>query len=396
VPLLQRFESYDRWLRRACHEDPIERFQDAADMAEQLTGVLREVLSIEDGKVRPAASTLFGPERTTAGADLTALAAQADAAWADGNGRGAIAGPPIGALDPHEAALALPVPTVYGSDPAAGFLAGLTIREPEALAAALESAPVNSPEVGFMLARVRIELKDFTSAATLLDGLTQTHAGDWRVDWYRALAAMASGNFIPARQLFEGLYTWMPGEHAPKLGLAFSCELMRDMAAAAQRYEAVWRTDHGYVSAAFGLARVRLAVNDRAGAVAVLNTVPDISSRYVAAQVAAVAAAVRGRDPGSLSEPELAGAGHRLAGLRLDAERHGRLSAEVLETGLGWVLAGQRAQAGTTLFEAPLAETGLRKQLERTYRELARLAHEIDERHTLVLRANAVRPRTLF
>jgi serine/threonine-protein kinase PknG len=390
VKVLMAYESYDRWLRRACHEDPLERFQDAAEMAEQLTGVLREVLSLDDGKVRPAASTLFGPERTTAGADIDALAT-VDAPRPEASDK-----PAIGELDPREAALALPVPVVYASDPAAAFLAGLTIREPDALAAALESAPVQSPEVSFMLTRVRIELGQFGAAEGLLNELLRTHSGDWRVDWYRGLAALASRRFVDARQLFEGLYTWMPGELAPKLGLAFSCELMGDLEAAAQRYQAVWRTDHGHVSAAFGLARVRLASGDRTGAVNVLNTVPDISSRYVAAQVAAVAAAVRGRTPQSLSEPELAGAGHRLATLGLDKLRHGRLSAEVLETGLEWVLAGRQAAQGTNLFGAPMVEKGLREKLESTYRELARLAQEPADRHTLVLRANAVRPRTLF
>ncbi|WP_242619484.1 serine/threonine protein kinase, partial [Actinomadura fibrosa] len=71
VPLLQRYESFDRFLRRATHKDPEQRFQDAAEMAEQLTGVLREVLAAEDGDPRPAASGLFGPERFTAGAAVS-------------------------------------------------------------------------------------------------------------------------------------------------------------------------------------------------------------------------------------------------------------------------------------------------------------------------------------
>jgi serine/threonine-protein kinase PknG len=380
VPLLTRYESYDRLLRRTCHADPAERFQDAAELAEQLTGVLREVLAEGDGRSRPAASTLFGPERNTAGADLP------DAG---------LGGPPLGSLDPRAAAAALPVPLVHGSDPAAGFLAGLTIREPDALAAALESAPVSSPEVGFMLVRVRIELGRFDAARTLLDELETTQAGDWRVDWYRALAALAAGDAGTAQRLFDGLYSWMPGEAATKLGLAFAAEPAGARDLAAQLYETVWRTDTGHVSAAFGLARVRLAAGDRTGAVAVLDSVPEISSRHIAAQVAAVAAAVRGRDPGDLTGAELAAVGHRLTGLRLDPGRHGRLEAEVLETALSWAQAVPSQPAGT-LFGAPLSETGLRRRLEQTYRELARLARPGDDRHTLVVTANAVRPRTVF
>jgi serine/threonine-protein kinase PknG len=439
VPLLSRYESYDRLLRRATHSEPAERFQSAAEMAEQLTGVLREVLSAEDGRPRPAPSTLFGPERYTAGAEITALEHGI--------------GPALGSLVPATATTALPVPLVYGSDPAAGFLAGLTIREPDALATALVSAPVTSPEVGFMLARVKIELGGYREAEAQLDEIEAQVAGDWRLDWYRGLAALADGRFDLARRLFNGLYSWMPGEAAPKLALAFSLELAGERApqpgqnrapghaalhpsapgphapgphapgphapgphapgphapgphasgphasgpnAAARLYEAVWRTDHGHVSAAFGLARVRLAAGDRARAVAALDAVPEISSQYVAAQVAAVAAAVRGRDPGELTEQELLATGHRLAGLRLEGTRGEELTAEVVEAALGWVLAGHSATGGTSLLGAPLTEAALRRRLERAYRELARLAQGSEQRHTLVNRANTIRPRTLF
>ncbi len=51
--------------------DPARRFQSAGEMAEQLTGVLREVLSVGDGEPRPAFSGLFSPELRAVGTDLT-------------------------------------------------------------------------------------------------------------------------------------------------------------------------------------------------------------------------------------------------------------------------------------------------------------------------------------
>jgi serine/threonine-protein kinase PknG len=68
----------------------------------------------------------------------------------------------------------------------------------------------------------------------------------------------------------------------------------------------------------------------------------------------------------------------------------------VVGAALDWVLAGHAAPAGMTLLGAPLTEAGLRRKLERTYRELARLAQSSDNRHTLIIRANDIRPRTLF
>src|SRR6201996_3190622 len=62
VPLLEQQESFARLLRRATHQDPERRFGSAGEMAEQLTGVLREVLATADGVPRSAFSTVFSPE----------------------------------------------------------------------------------------------------------------------------------------------------------------------------------------------------------------------------------------------------------------------------------------------------------------------------------------------
>ncbi len=70
VPLLEQQESFARLLRRATHSDPGRRFGSAGEMAEQLTGVLREVLATADGTPRPAFSTVFSPELQAIGALL--------------------------------------------------------------------------------------------------------------------------------------------------------------------------------------------------------------------------------------------------------------------------------------------------------------------------------------
>ncbi|WP_433172401.1 tetratricopeptide repeat protein [Actinoallomurus sp. CA-150999] len=365
VPVLARHESYNRLLRRATDLDPAFRFQDASDMADQLTGVLREVLSAEDGEARPAASTLFGMERFTAG-DV------------------------FEPLRPADAAATLPAPLVNSSDAAAGFLAGLTALEPERLADALASAPTRTPEVDLTLARVRIDLGDTAGAHAVLDALPPD---DWRVGWYHAVAVLAAGNVTEAAGLFDELYSLMPGEAAPKLGLAYCRELLDDPTGAAVLHETVWRTDHGYVTACYGLARARLALGDRAGALQALDSVPRISSHHIAAQISAVATAVRDRDPGEITEADLTGAGARLSALNLDPGRHGLLALEVLEAALGRVRAS--GDGTGTVLGTPLTETGLRRKLEETYRTLARLATDRARRHFLIDQANAVRPLTV-
>ncbi|MFI0480471.1 tetratricopeptide repeat protein [Actinomadura sp. 9N215] len=387
VPLFQRHESYHRLLRRATHPDPARRFQSAAEMAEQLTGVLREVLSAEDGRPRPAASPLFGPEQHTAGTEIVGT-----------DGADAAAPPILAPLEPGPAAAALPVPLVYGSDPAAAFLAGLTARDPGDLAAALSAAPVASREVRLALVRVRIEVGDLDGAHRLLEEIAAEDPDDWRVDWYRGVRALADGRAGDAAAVFNDLYDLAPGEQAPKLGLAFCNELMGVIPQADRFYETVWRTDPTHVSAAFGLARTRLATGDRGAAERVLDSVPRISSHYLAAQLAAVAVAVRGRGPGELSAPTLIEAGRRLASLRLDTERAATFAAEVLEAALAWVRTGRTLPAGVRrpILGTGLDEPSLRVKLEETYRVLAKLADGAEHRHVMVRRANAVRPRTLF
>ncbi|WP_372454314.1 tetratricopeptide repeat protein [Streptomyces tardus] len=70
IGIFQRYESFYRLLARATDPDPGRRFASAEEMADQLTGVLREVVALQTGKPRPAASRLFGPETRLVDTDL--------------------------------------------------------------------------------------------------------------------------------------------------------------------------------------------------------------------------------------------------------------------------------------------------------------------------------------
>ncbi|MFD9306167.1 tetratricopeptide repeat protein [Streptomyces sp. NPDC060048] len=62
IEVFGRYESFYRLLVRATDPDPGRRFASAQEMADQLTGVLREVVALQTGRPRPQVSTLFGPE----------------------------------------------------------------------------------------------------------------------------------------------------------------------------------------------------------------------------------------------------------------------------------------------------------------------------------------------
>ncbi len=242
------------------------------------------------------------------------------------------------------------------------------------------------------------------AAAEVLAELEERSADDRRVVWYRGLYALATGDRETAAAAFDAVHGAFPGEPAPKLALGVCAEALGRWEEAARYYRLVWATDRSWVSAAFGLARVRLATGDRHGAVRVLESVPESSVHHTAARVAAVRARLRQRSPYEPLLEDLRAAAREVERLRetgLDALRRERLTAEVLGSALDWVLAGRLgapAPAGSgrlpPLLDCELDETGLRLGLERSFRLLARLAQTGAERIELVERANRLRPRT--
>ncbi len=408
VAVFEQYESFYRLLVRATDPDPGRRFASAEEMADQLTGVLREVLALQDGQPRPALSTLFGPELRVVDTELVV------------EGAGAAPGlPKVGVLDAAAAALALPVPRVDPGDPNAGFLATLMATKPGEALTALQSAPVNSVERRLRELRALIELGDRTSAEQALAALESDQPDDWRVVWYRGLALLvaAATTGLPAQiqaasEAFDAVYDAFPGEAAPKLALAVCAELLGRGEDAAEFYRLVWSTDHAYVSAAFGLARVRLAAGDRAGAVHVLESVPETSSHFTAARIAGVRARLRERSPREPLAADLGASSAQLTALGLDDRRREELSVELLGTALDWVLAGRPsgaqhgvpAQGGApagggtpgqvSVLGHPASERELRFALERSYRVLARLSDRTETRIAMVERANRTRPRT--
>ena len=393
-PLLVQQESYARLLRRATNPDPRRRFQTAGEMAEQLTGVLREVLSAGDGQPRPAFSGLFSPELRAVGTDLDA------------------AGP--AALSPPAADVTagLPAPLADGTDPAAGYLATLGGLEPAQQAQALlgavtgdagvPPAVAGSQETRLALVRALIAAGQLDTARSYLAELSAAPGPvDWRVTWYAGLCELAAARPDHARTAFSAVYDDLPGELAPKLALGFAAEAAGDVAAARHYFQLTWTIDRSYVSAGFGMARACLAGGDRAAAIAAVAAVPETSSHYAAAQIAAVRLLVAGG--AGLSAGDLRQADVRLGRLALednDPRRH-QLTVEILRAALDWVSASPAAPAGPRNGASPAGERilgyepnerALRFGLERGYRLLASLVPE--RRVELVDMANGVRPRT--
>jgi len=394
VPVLAEQESFARLLRRATHQDPDRRFGSASEMAEQLTGVLREVLAVADGVARPAFSTLFSPEVQTIGTNWVGVADGSDPS----------AALPAPGPGPAEVAAGLPLPQVDRTDPAAGYLATFAGLNPAQRVVALTLAVAGDPtiphevtesaETRLALARARIDAGDYDAAAGVLADLAADDPSDWRIAWYTGLRQLAVGQAQAAQGAFNAVYDELPGELAPKLALAFAAEAAGDPAAAGRYFRLVWTVDKSYISAAFGLARARLAANDRPGAIAALAGVPNASSHHAEAQIAAVRILVSGDGQAGVSGDDLRQADGRLTQLVLDDVRRQQLTVEVLRAALAWCTSGQPAGGARILGCEPNARA-VRFGLERTYRALARLTPDEARRIELVDMANAIRPRTL-
>ena len=411
VPLLEQQESFTRLLRRATDADPDRRFGSAGEMAEQLTGVLREVLATADGTPRPAFSTVFSPELQAIGAELAGGTTPPDPPDHGGAPR-----PPVPPA--AEIIAGMPMPQVDRADPAAGYLATLAGLDSAQRAAALVGAGsgdaavpaevATSAERRLALARAQLDVGDYDGAGHTLADLAAEDPSDWRIAWtdgLRQLALTDAGAAATAAGAFSAVYDELPGELAPKLALAFAAEAAGDAASAARYFKLVWTVDRSCISAAFGLARACLATDDRPGAIAALAAVPDTSSYHAAAQIAAVRILVSSGVTGD----DLRQASGRLGRLPLDEARRQQLTVEILRAALGWAAVGQARTPGQAQGSARTParvsgdglilgcepnERSLRFGLERGYRALARLTSDRTRRIELVDMANAVRPKT--
>nr|WP_319944759.1 tetratricopeptide repeat protein [Nocardia macrotermitis] len=396
-PVLAQHDSLYRFLLRATADEPEARFASMEEMADQLTGVLRTVLSVRDDVPHPGLSVNFGPQRGAFGA---------------GGASAVRVGEPE-RLDPREVVAALPVPLVDPTDTGAALLATTGGTSPAELEPAFEAGlravvtgKAESVEIPLRLIRAALETGDAADAQRRIDELAETIGEDWRLTWYRGLARLLVGEFDSAAVEFELVYAALPGEAAPQLALAAAAEQAGGMvgvsrgvesARAARYYDMVWRTDRSFVSAAFGLARLRGAGRDRTGAVEVLDQVDPASARHNDAAIAAVQILLTDRKPADITEELLREGGSRIERLVIESKyRAAQVRLGVLDAALDWLSTGHAATAPEPLLGHALDLDGVRLGLEVCYRDLARDAGDLWERIELVDRANRVRPRTML
>ncbi|KAA8970030.1 serine/threonine-protein kinase PknG [Mycobacterium sp.] len=393
-PLLAKYDSFARLLRRAIDPDPRRRFASTEEMSGQLMGVLREVVAADTGVPRPGLSTIFSRTRSTFGVDL--LVAHTDV-YLDGQVHAE-------KLTAREIVTALPVPLVDPADVAAPLLQATVLSEPvqtlDSLRAvrhgSLDSEGIDlseSVELPLMEVRALLDLGDVGKATRKLDDLAERVGWQWRLVWYRAVAELLSGDYDSAIKHFTEVLDTFPGELAPKLALAATAELAGG-ADAEKFYRIVWNTDDGVISAAFGLARALSAAGERESAVRTLDEVPASSRHFTTAQLTSAVTLLSGRSTSEITEEHIRDAARRVEALPPTEPRVLQIRALVLGSAMDW---RQDHEASTNhILGFPFTDHGLRLGVEASLRGLARIAPTQAHRYTLVDMANQVRPTSTF
>ena len=398
-PVFAKYESFYRLLLRATAPAPRDRFGSVGQFTEQLAGVLREVMAIGRGVRSPAPSTLFTPER------------------------GVVQSAPRAALDPVEAALALPVPRAEGHEPEAVLLETAAAASPDEAVALLSAAPQHSDEVTYRLALAHIAVGDFPAARAVLPAPPDPQPGarpdaepdvqheqdeDWRAAWYGAVLDLARGELQQAWRRFSAIRDAFPGEPAPKLALAACAEASGRYELARHYYQTVWSTDDTFVGAAFGVTRCRLAeaaAKPSVGSVAeatdlaiqVLEAIPERLHHHLVARTEALRL--------RLEHPRLDLDGLRrveagLKHLNLTDEQRLRLEVQLWTSARAVLRAGRlRHPAGDrpetlTVLGVRLADDEIGRALERCHLLLRRYATSRREVAECARAARLARPHT--
>jgi serine/threonine-protein kinase PknG len=372
-PVLAANEALYRFLLRATHSDPDQRFQSAEEMGDQLYGVLREIVALKSDP-KPAESKVFTYDNLIDPEDV----------------RGTTTA---------EARL-LPTLKMDTTDPAANDLMRLSaVTEPKTRASMLRSIVDKygdkSTEARLWYADSLLSRGAYQQASEMLDVLAGEDPFDWRVSWYRGKLPLAAGDAQSARNEFDKVYFEMPGEIAPKLAIAFAAEQAGEIEAATTLYERVARTDPNYTTAVFGLARCLQGKNDYSGAATALGMVPASHSLYTQSRIAL--ARVLMHDEMDMDSARLDRAAQTIESISTEGGALHQLAARLLNCAVWMISQGKlKVDRAHALLGNPVEPYDLRVGAESEYRKASRFAADPAEKVSLVDRANEIRPVTLF
>ena len=298
-------------LARATHPEPVRRFRSARQFAEQLSGVIRQVVAAPPTRRQVSrVSALFGSAPEALHGGLGAARPLDHWVGARPDGAALLEMPaPFRSPDPGDIAAALPAPLSDPDDPAVTDPSGGALAE----------------------SRLALRGKDAATAAAHLRA-ARLPGWHWLADWYCGLISLAAGHPKRAAAVFTMVRRALPGELIPHLALGLCAELRGDRTVARSHYDTVFGTTPALGAAGFGLARVLLLAGQRARAVEVAEQLAGEFRYEREARVAAVRLRVMvlpGPDHPAPTEDDVARARADLRGLDVNEAAAAALRAEI-------------------------------------------------------------------
>ena len=367
-------ESLYRFMLKATAYDPDARFQTAEEMSSQLTGVLREIVSVS-GPVPAAEDPEFLSERIRSDLSTSVV--------------GMWRRLPELRIDESDSARSevFAAGGTADSDKRMQLISTLCNKKPDSAEAQLRHAALLIDK-GFEENEIPV--------LRMLDRAAAIDPWDWRPDWYCGLMRMMLGQTAEAIECFDRVYSDIPGSQAPKLALGMALEQAGRYDEAAGLYETVSRTEPAMTSAAFGLARCRTAVQDRTGAVSAYARVPEGVSSYAESRLASARVLVS-PEAGPVQLADLEQASSVMTGVvQEDIPRYMTEVTVLLAAADYLVSGGVTNKKDILILDVPMKERALRKRAEEALRLCAKRASSAEQRIAFIDAANTVRPQTFW
>ncbi len=439
LPLFHKYQSLYRFLCRATAKRPSHRFQSAKEMAEQLLGVMRQVLALEMGQNLPFTSQHFGADPLSLTlSPVQSLPSSSETKLAERLLATRLLATQL--LATRLSAAKLPLPLVDSTDPAYELVLNalalpdpaqreaqvqsLIQQNPDSMAAQLSWIQLSLTAAGDHVASVSesaapvsessVQAPGHGSPTSQQDPLqiisdalhavsrSQTRTATplstvWRLAWLWGQLRLMQLRPGSAQPYFEKVYQHLPGELPPQLALAFTHEQLQDFAIAQEFYYRVWQTDSSYLSAAFGLARCCDAQDKKAQAVQVLAQIPPTAPLYHQARLLMIQLLLR--EPSSSAEavsmPMDLKHAAQLIPVLPSLQRHHCAQQLFCQALNQLATGGLTANPQERFLDYPLSTKSLRKGLEQSLRDQAQSASK-PAKVKLVDQANRFRSRTWF
>jgi serine/threonine-protein kinase PknG len=355
-----------RLLAKGTHKNPAQRFHSAEELADQLNGVLLQIVGGTPGV--SVGSKLFVPGILTT------------------TGKLGLRGEAI--LDEKDKAIDQ---LRFGDQ---SLRAGNYASAANFYKQAAKTNP-QSIDAHLRLAEVYIDLGKFSEALFEVTQVQRIAPGHWKVAWYTGRLLEAQGKLSDAADQYRELMADLPGELPPQQALARVSARIGDDLAAIELYNRVLKADPSNTEAILGVTASLLNLQRWDEAALILQSVNEAAGKYIEAQLLLCDLYLTRMQPlATVNVERAAQVVHGLDGRTEDA-RYFLIRADVYRA--AWKLAKKRQLIANKLDGVPnTAPRTLGMAAEQSYQEYLRREQKPLDRETIVRRKLEVAPWRLL